>query len=131
MSTRPQKPVGGGEPLLYIGTADGLHILRGDAARSSWSPAGRALSGHDVSALARDACVPETFFVGTAAGALLRSDDGGASWEDAGTGLPGGKIWSIAPDPHIPAGALYAGVEGGHLFRSDDGGASWRELPGL
>src|SRR5262245_43842934 len=99
MSKRPQNHADDAEPRLYIGTADGLHILRGDPARSSWSPAGRALSGHDISALARDVRVPETFFAGMAAGALLRSGDGGASWESAGAGLPGHKIWSIVPDP--------------------------------
>jgi photosystem II stability/assembly factor-like uncharacterized protein len=118
-------------PLIYIGTADGLHILRGDEARHSWSPAGRALVGHDMSALTWDRRAPETLFAGTAAGALLRSDDGGASWESIGAGLPEAKIWSIAPDPHAPPGALYAGMDGGHLFRSDDGGTSWCELAGL
>jgi photosystem II stability/assembly factor-like uncharacterized protein len=121
----------GDRPLLYVGTADGLHTLRGDPTRRSWSPTGRALVGHDISALSWDARAPEVLFVGTAAGALLRSADGGATWESAGAGLPGGKVWSIVPDPHAPPGALYAGVDGGHLFRSDDGGASWSELPGL
>jgi photosystem II stability/assembly factor-like uncharacterized protein len=118
-------------PLLYLGTADGLHILRGDAARQTWAPAHCALAGHDISALAWDARAPEILFIGTAAGALLRSGDSGQSWEPAGNGLPERKIWSIAPDPHAPAGALYAGVDGGHLFQSTDGGASWRELPGI
>jgi photosystem II stability/assembly factor-like uncharacterized protein len=118
-------------PLLYVGTADGLHILCGDLARRSWSPAGRVLAGHDISALAWDTRAPKTLFAGTAAGELLRSADSGVSWERAGAGLPDGKIWSIAPDPHALPGALYAGVDGGHLFRSDDAGASWRALPGL
>ncbi len=118
-------------PLLYVSTANGLHILRGDSARRSWSPAGRALAGHDISALSWDTRSSELLFVGTAAGALLRSADGGASWERVGAGLPERKVWSIVPDPHAPPGALYAGVDGGHLFRSDNCGASWRELPGL
>ena len=117
-------------PLLYAGTADGLYILRGDSARRVWSPAGRVLAGHDISALSWDARAPERLFAGTASGALLRSD-GGRAWQDAGAGLPDAKIWSIAPDPHAPAGALYAGLDGGHLYRSENGGAAWRELPGL
>jgi photosystem II stability/assembly factor-like uncharacterized protein len=131
MNMHPHDPAGGGGSLLYLGTADGLHILRGDQTRREWIPAVRALSGHDISALAWDERAPEVVFAGTAAGVLLRSGDGGATWEPAGVGLSGGKVWSIVPDPHAPAGALYAGVDGGYLFRSDDGGASWRELAGL
>ena len=102
-------------------------VLRGDSARRSWSPAGRALAGHDISALSWDARAPDTLLVGTAAGALLRSKDGGTSRERTGAGLPEAKIWSITPDPHAPPGALYAGMDGGHLFRSGDGGASTRK----
>jgi photosystem II stability/assembly factor-like uncharacterized protein len=121
----------GGAPLLYIGTADGLHMLRGDAARGVWERAGHALAGHDISSLAWDARAPEALFAGTAAGAFMRSGDGGATWEPGGAGLPASKIWAIAPDPHAPAGALFAGVDSGHMFRSGDGGASWSELTGL
>jgi photosystem II stability/assembly factor-like uncharacterized protein len=131
MTTQPQQLAVGGGALLYIGTADGLDVLRGDPARREWALAGRALAGHDISALAWDERMPELLFAGTAAGALLRSGAGGASWEPAGAGLPERKVWAIAPDPHGDAGALYAGVDGGHLFRSDDRGASWRELAGL
>jgi photosystem II stability/assembly factor-like uncharacterized protein len=116
-------------PLLYLGTADGLHMLSGDAAQQEWRPVGRALAGHDISALAEDAAGGA--LVGTAAGKLFRSDDAGTSWSEVGAGLSGQKIWSIAPDPCRSADAFYAGLGGGHLFRSDDGGASWHELAGL
>lgn len=127
MDARPDTPAAG--PLLYAGTADGLHVLRGDASRLEWRPAGRALAGHDISALAWDTA--GALLVGTAEGGLFRSGDGGATWETAGAGLPGRKVWSLVADPHAAPGALYAGLDGGHLFRSEDGGATWRELPGL
>jgi len=117
--------------LLYVGTADGLHILRGDETRAAWERAGYTLAGHDISSLAFDAHTPGLIFAGTAAGALLRSDDGGATWEPVGAGLPASKIWAIVPDPHASAGALFAGVDGGYMFRSEDGGATWIEIAGL
>src|SRR6266542_871826 len=125
---RSDEPGDGMGRLLYLGTADGLHVLRGDATRRVWRPAGRALDGHDISALAWDAA--GALLAGTADGDLLRSADGGATWAPAGAGLPGRKVWALVPDPHTP-GALYAGLGGGHLFRSADGGATWHELAGL
>jgi photosystem II stability/assembly factor-like uncharacterized protein len=116
-------------PLLYLGAADGLHVLRGDAARQEWRPGGSALAGHDISALGWDAA--GMLLAGTAEGALFRSTDGGVVWQSVGAGLPGEKVWAITPDPHAPVGAFYAGLSGGHLFHSADGGASWRELAGL
>ena len=92
---------------------------------------GRALAGHDISALAWDPRAADVVFVGTADGALLRSPDRGLTWAELGDGLPDQKIWTIAPDPHAPAGVLYAGVNGGYLFRSEDSGGTWRELAGL
>ena len=56
-------------PMLYVGTADGLHILRGDSERRRWSPAHRALAGHDMSALGWDMRAPHRLLAGTAAGA--------------------------------------------------------------
>src|SRR5258706_7337127 len=98
-------------PLLYVGTADGLHILRGDAAWREWAPAHHALAGHDISALTWDARTPEVVLAGTAAGALLRSGDGRASCEPAGDGLPARQVWANAADAHGAARALYGGVD--------------------
>lgn len=123
--------VGDTTPLLYLGTARGLHILRGDAQRHTWAPVAHVLVEHDLSALAWDAREHGVLFVGTAEGTLLRSADAGVSWKRADDGLPGRKIWTIVPDPHHATGALYAGVDGGHLFHSADGGATWCELLGL
>jgi photosystem II stability/assembly factor-like uncharacterized protein len=131
MTTQPDQLAGDDGPLLYVGAANGLHILHGDRERQTWRVGGQALAEHDISALGWDARTPQLLFAGTAAGALWRSGDGGMSWEPAGAGLPERKIWAIAADPHAPAGALYAGIDGGHLFHSDDGGASWHELAGL
>ncbi|HEY3232836.1 MAG TPA: hypothetical protein VGJ87_26630, partial [Roseiflexaceae bacterium] len=63
MNMHPHDPAGGW-PLLYVGTADGLHILRGDQTRREWIPAMRALAGHDISALVWDERAPEVVFAG-------------------------------------------------------------------
>src|SRR4051812_32313478 len=107
-------------PLLYLGTSDGLHLLRGDMAHSHWHTVDRALVGHDISALGWDAL--GGLLVGTADGKLFRRARAGTEWEPAGMGLPGRKIWSIVADPHAPAGSFYAGLGGGHLFHSADAG---------
>jgi photosystem II stability/assembly factor-like uncharacterized protein len=115
--------------LLYIGTSDGLHMLRGDMARSHWRTVDYALAGHDISALGWDG--DDRLVVGTANGKLFCRAHAGAEWESVGAGLPGRKIWSIIADPHAPVGSFYAGLGGGYLFHSADAGATWRELPGL
>ena len=119
----------GPQPLLYLGTSDGLHILRGDTTPNQWSTVDHALAGHDISALGWDAA--GGLLVGTADGKLFRRARARAEWEPVGAGLPGRKIWSIVADPHAPVGSLYAGLGGGHLFHSADAGVTWRELPGL
>jgi photosystem II stability/assembly factor-like uncharacterized protein len=119
----------GPQPLLYLGTSNGLHILRGDTTPNQWSTVDHALDGHDISALGWDES--GGLLVGTADGRLFRRARARAEWEPVGAGLPGRKIWSISADPHAPAGSFYAGLGGGHLFHSADAGVSWCELPGL
>src|SRR5436190_8108987 len=105
------------QPLLYLGTSDGIYMLRGNGilmngrvARSHWHTVDHALAGHDISALGWDAA--GSLLVGTASGQLFRRAGVGLEWEPVGAGLPDRKIWSIAADPHVPAGSFYAGIGG-------------------
>jgi photosystem II stability/assembly factor-like uncharacterized protein len=117
--------------LLFLGTAKGVQLYRGNTGRNSWQALGNALEEHDISALAWDQRTPEVILAGTAAGKLFISQDSGYSWKPTGAEFPDQKIWSITPDLHVPAGSLYLGVDGGHLFYSRDNGTSWREVGGL
>src|SRR5689334_16434154 len=119
------------DALLYLGTAKGVHILRGDKNTNTWESAGWTLTGHDNSALASDSRSPDLVLAGTASGSLFRSLDGGFTWESAGVEFPGQKIWSITPNLHVPAGHFFIGIDGGHLFYSPDNGATSREMLGL
>ncbi len=117
--------------LLYLGTAQGVHILQFDNQTKAWQPFGHSLAGHDISALAWDTRRPVLLLAGTATGDLFASTNGGLDWKPAGISFPGQKIWSITPDYHCAAGAFYFGLDGGHLFYTSDSGATCTELTGL
>src|SRR5258705_11200297 len=119
MAERAESPASSG-PQLYLGTSDGLHLLRGEMEHSHWRTVEHALAGHDISALGWDAA--GRLLVGTADGQLFRRVSASAEWEPVGAGLPGRKIWSLVADPPAPAGSFYAGLGGGPLFHTPNAG---------
>ncbi|HEX2916152.1 MAG TPA: hypothetical protein VH186_35660 [Chloroflexia bacterium] len=117
-----------GRPLLYLGTAQGIHLLEMDYVTKEWTSRGYGLAGQDISALAWDNRAPGLVLAGTAAGDLFISFNYGMDWEEARIAFPGQKIWSITPDSHHPPGAFYLGLDGGYLFYTSDQGQSACEL---
>lgn len=137
MANSLQREVSPVPPLLYLGTANGLHIWQGDGqSGSGWHLLARSLEGHDISALAWDTRLPGVVLAGTAAGILFTSSDFGLTWQETAISFPGRKIWTIAPDLHRECGAFYLGLDGGHLFYTPDTAktceelVSFRALPG-
>ncbi|MBI3971064.1 MAG: hypothetical protein HY332_07215 [Chloroflexi bacterium] len=122
--------------------------MRSTDAGQTWQPAGGALAGQQVTALAAVPLggqagdgAPATFVAGVDPAALFFSRDGGESWQESGSlrGLPGYDRWSYPLPPHTPhvmvivpdparSNVLYAGIEVGGIVRSDDGGATWRVI---
>jgi photosystem II stability/assembly factor-like uncharacterized protein len=100
----------------YIGTTDGIHVLRD----GELAPLG--LAGEQVSAVhaSRDGVLAGTYGNGLYRGA-------GGQWSRVEDGLTASAFRCI--DDHD--GGLLAGTEPGAIFRSDDGGLSWRELEGF
>src|SRR4051794_22739981 len=116
----PDKGLPSDRALLYLGTAQGVHVLQLDKRTNTWTSAGHGLTGHDISALAWDNRAPGHLLAGTAAGALFASANYGLDWEAAGSSFAGRKIWSITPDYPPPAGSFYLGLSGGYLFYTAD-----------
>jgi hypothetical protein len=123
---------------VWCGTA-GRGAWRSDDAGASWRPAGDALGGLDVSAVAV-APGEEVVYAGIDPSALWRSEDAGVRWEPlaAMNRLPSAPTWSFPPRPetsHVrwitldPAAPdrLYVCIEAGALVRSADGGRTWTD----
>lgn len=117
--------------LLFLGTANGIHVLQSNDRKTAWTTLTHVLTGHDISAVAWDARSPAKLLAGTALGDLFTSADYGLTWEQAEISFPGLKIWAITPDHHRAARAFYLGLQGGYLFYTPDYGASSEELTGL
>jgi photosystem II stability/assembly factor-like uncharacterized protein len=102
---------------LWIGTRDGIHLLRDGRLEP------RGLEDEDITAVhaAGDAVVAGSYGHG-----LFRSQDGGESWSPVENGPS--VLRCLEPDGD---GALLAGTEPARIFRSSDGGASWTELDGI
>jgi photosystem II stability/assembly factor-like uncharacterized protein len=109
----------------YIGTTNGVHVLRDDELKPLGLEDERIMAIH---AWADD----ETTIVlaGSNGHGLYRSADGGGSWSSVKPGLTAPAIRFLGPDPQR-AGALLAGTEPGRIFRSEDGGRPWHELEGF
>ena len=109
----------------YIGTVNGVHVLRG----GELHPLG--LGGERITAIhAWRAGETTTVLAGTYGNGLYRRAVGGGDWSRVEAGLTAPAFRFLGADPQH-AGALLAGTEPGRVFRSDDGGLSWRELEGF
>jgi photosystem II stability/assembly factor-like uncharacterized protein len=102
-----------------VGTQHGIVIAR--HMDGVWRETGRALEGHDVTAvISRDGGV----LAGTTDG-IHRSEDGGVTWQDASTGLDLRHVRWMACHPDIP-GRTYAGTEPAGIFYWTDDADHWR-----
>src|SRR2546430_11694515 len=128
---------------VWCGTA-GAGVWRSADGGATWSRAGSAFEGVDVSAIAvaggsrSPADGPGPLYAGTDPTSLHRSDDAGQTWEalDALLRLPSAPTWSFPPRPdtsHVrwitidPADddVLFVCIEAGALVSSRDGGRTW------
>jgi photosystem II stability/assembly factor-like uncharacterized protein len=128
---------------VYCGVA-GSGLVRSRDGGRTWEPAGPAMEGRAVTAVAvaragRDERFG-TVYAGTEPSAVLRSDTGGDTWADlAGLrALPSAPAWSFPPRPHThhvrwieadasTEGRIFVAIEAGALVRTLDGGATWRD----
>jgi photosystem II stability/assembly factor-like uncharacterized protein len=113
------------EKRLFLGTEDGVRLLRHDGA--VWQVAAEGLRGKKVWAVAAQRGDPSIYLAGTYGDGLYRSEDDGMTWRSSEDGLAYGHIRAIVFDPN-DAQTVHIGTEPAAMFRSDDGGHSWREL---
>src|SRR4051794_27907612 len=127
-SSRPLtsgSPAADAMPDTYLGTSNGVHVLRD----GGLDPLGA--EGERISALhAWPAGGTTVVLAGSNGGGLHRSEDAGRTWSRVEAGLSAPVIRFLGPDP-AHAGGILAGTEPGGIFRSEDGGLSWRELEGF
>ena len=100
--------------LVWAGTDDGLY-RSADAGRT-WRPAGAALRGHRVLALAADPLVFQTLYAALERGGVYRSHDGGQQWTVMWPGLGRQTVYALGIDP-LERGRLYA-ASGDGLWQS-------------
>jgi photosystem II stability/assembly factor-like uncharacterized protein len=115
---------------MFVGTTQGVAVLRRAEHDSAWAIDRRALEDQHVSALLREPG-SATLFAGTHGKGVFFSADEGQSWEPAGSGLTVSNVYSLNAARAGNELRLYAGTEPAHLFTSTDLGRTWRELPML
>jgi photosystem II stability/assembly factor-like uncharacterized protein len=104
----------------YIGTANGVHLLRDGAVRALGLEAERITAIH--------ARPDGVVLAGSYGGGLHRSTDGGGAWSRV-EGEMEPAVRCLLPVPG--GGALLAGTEPGRILRSEDDGRSWTQLEGF
>lgn len=125
---------------LYCGTL-GNGPWRSEDAGRSWEPAGEALSGTRITAVAigdSKQAGDGIVYAGTEPSALFRSEDYGETWRELSglTALPSAGSWSFPPrpethhvrwietDPNLPD-RVFVAIEAGALVLTLDGGQTW------
>jgi len=112
------------EPVIFVGTQDGLYRSR-DGGEEEWQRMGGTLLTGFVNAMVWPG---PTLFVGTSRG-LFRSDDGGEEWDNLGNGLPAASVLSVEVSSYFGIEpVVFAGLEGAGLYRSRDGGENFESV---
>lgn len=106
---------------IYAGTFSG--VFRSRDAGDHWEPAGTALKGISITAIAIDPSDAMAVYAAPFDNGILRSTDEGSSWPPVNGGLTNLHVHALAVDPGAP-GHVYAATDGG-LFKTVDEGASW------
>ena len=126
--------------MLLVATRKGAWLLRGDAARRSWTIDGPHFLGHVVSHLVLDPRDRRTLLAAAKTGHLgptvFRSTDFGRTWKEAARppafsrsdGRAVDHTFWLTPGHASEPGVWYAGTSPQGLFRSEDGGATWEPL---
>ncbi len=118
--------------LILLGTAKGVFLVRGDAARESWRIDGPHCQTWPINHVKAN---PATGWIHACGGTAFHgldiwtSEDLGQSWRRSGQGiaLPEGEeaqldaVWSLG----FADRTIYAGTKPAHLFASHDGGDTW------
>lgn len=115
---------------LFIGSANGVVVLKRDDPSKPWREEGTSLKGKHIGALINVAGVG--LFAGCHhRGGLWRSVDGGREWESIGKNIVASDIFSLANFSNDQGPVLLAGVEPVNLYCSHDRGDSWEEYPSI
>lgn len=115
---------------LFVGTLDGVVVLRSAASGDEWQTDEVSLRGIHVGSLVYE---PQRggLFAGAHSGGLFVSRDMGASWERASGALRDAHVYTVAVQSRRGGPIIYAGTEPARLYRSFDYGRSWEETPSL
>jgi len=100
--------------LVWAGTDDGVY--RSEDGGRTWRPAGAALRGRRILALAADPLVFQTLYAAVERGGVYRSHDGGQHWMAMWWGLGQQTVYGLGVDP-LERGRLYA-ASGDGLWQS-------------
>jgi photosystem II stability/assembly factor-like uncharacterized protein len=136
-----------GSVCLFVGTRKGAWIVRGDAARESWTLDGPHFLGNLIHHMVLDPRDGKTLLVAARTGHLgptvFRSEDMGKSWAEAETPPAFPKaadgerkravnhVFWLTPGHADEPGVWYAGTSPQGLFRSEDGGTTWASVAGF
>lgn len=117
------------DTAIYLGTDDGLYVVRSSSGSDGEWHGQMRLKSQVVRCITAGARGSKTLYCGAFDEGVYRSNDGGASWGFC-DGAPR-RVLSLAVAGSEDSSVVYAGTEPSAVFRSDDGGASWHELPSL
>jgi photosystem II stability/assembly factor-like uncharacterized protein len=112
------------EPVIFVGTRDGLWVTR-DGGEEEWERVA-SIRG-SVNAFAWPG---PSLFVATSQG-LFHSADGGRDWERLGEGLPEAAALSLAVATYFGIEpVVFVGLEGAGIYRSRDAGKHFEPVSG-
>jgi photosystem II stability/assembly factor-like uncharacterized protein len=114
---------------LFVGTVDGVAVLRKDA-HERWRFHAKTLEGMHVHALLIEPA-SGFIFAGIHKGSVYVSKDRGVSWEKKDNGITQNDIYCLASADVDGKSRLYVGTEPAHLFESSNLGESWNEIKSL
>lgn len=116
------------DPLVYLGTADGLLTYR--IAGTDLSPVGDAIDGETVRTISVAPADPSHAIIGCGlrGWGLYRTRDAGRT--TTSLGFDDEWVWGTAFHPTDPT-TVYVGTEPPALYESDDGGRTFTEHPGI
>ena len=115
---------------IWIGTKEGVVLLKRDSVGSEWKVAHRALTDKHIHAIILEP-VSGTMFAGATKDSIYASDDGGYTWERRDNGITQTDIYSLNSVEREGGVRVFAGTEPAHLFYTDDLGHNWKEMTSL
>ena len=115
---------------VWIGTQQGVVLLKRDSANAEWKVAHQALTDKHIHAIILEP-VSGTMFAGATKDSIYASEDGGYTWELRDKGLTQTDIYSLNSIQLESGVRVLAGTEPAHLFYSDDLGHNWTEMEAL